>query len=219
MSYNAPQFDPEHLDAIRWRTEPLELRFTESWERLAPPAPPFGNWGPATILNSAPYYGSCLAVTVWLGDRPLLSQPLHRRVVRAFIHARLLDEPVPVTMISEIVRSGERTFLKVGAATPAGSDRAFRALLKLASRTDLPALGIRLIPAWDREPLLHLGHTWRECTAVWGSLTPGNSAEMLDTLLTISMVAFKDVLWGDPAEEVERLLAEIPGIGGLAPGR
>ena len=42
---------------------------------------------------------------------------------------------------------------------------------------------------------------------------------MLDTLKDISMVAFLDVLWGDPAQEVERFLAEIPGIGGLAPGR
>ena len=92
-------------------------------------------------------------------------------------------------------------------------------MLDLASRTDLPAPGVRLIPAWDREPLLHLGHTWRECTAVWGSLTPGDNDEMLDTLKDISMVAFLDVLWGDPAQEVERLLAEIPGIGGLAPGR
>ena len=42
---------------------------------------------------------------------------------------------------------------------------------------------------------------------------------MLDTLKTISMVAFKDLLWGDPAQEVEKLLAGIPGIGGVAPRR
>lgn len=219
MSHDVSQSDPESLDAIHWRTEPLELRFTESWERLAPPAPSNGIWGPATILNSAPYNGSCLAVTVWLGDRPLLSQPLHRRVVRAFIHARMLDEPVPVSMFSEIVPSGERTFLKVKAAAPAGSDRAFRAMLNLATRTDLPTPGVRFIAPRDRPLLLYLGHTWRECTAVWGSLTPEDGTEYLDALTTISRVAFRDLLWGDPAQEVERLLAGISGIGGLAPGR
>ena len=118
----------------------------------------------------------CDGVTVWLEDRPLLTQVLHEEVATALIEAWVLDEAVQVTMLSEIVPMGERILLEVEGAAPAGSERAFRALLELASRTDLPAPGARLIPAWGREPLLHLGHTWRECTAVWGSLAPGGTA-------------------------------------------
>ena len=149
MSHDSSPSDPERIVGYVWRSEPLSLRLTQSSERIAPDMPCQGGWHRKTLECDA-RREECDGVTVWLEDRPLLTQVLHEEVATALIDAWMLDEPVPLTMISKIVPTGERIFLKVRGAAPAGSDRAFRDLLSLSFRSDLPSLGIRLIPAWDR---------------------------------------------------------------------
>ena len=113
MSHDPSQSEPERISGYVWTTKPMSLRLTESSERIAPDRPCQGGWNRDTLECDA-HREECYGVTVWLEDRPLLTQVLHEEVATALIEAWVLDEAVKVTMISEIVPMGERILLGVG---------------------------------------------------------------------------------------------------------
>ena len=101
MTHDPSQCEPERISGYVWRTEPLSLRLTQSWERIVPDMPRQG-WWDREALESEARRQECDGVTVWLEDRPLLTQVLHEEVAAALIEAWVLDEPVKPLMISEI---------------------------------------------------------------------------------------------------------------------